>query len=198
MTNSDVINPSLAALLAKEYHKGQDYKLGDPTDPDNYFKVHLTRVAMLTQSLIETNHAISVAWLHDILEDTSIEENYLHELAGTAVFNDVKLLTDKQGRNRRERHIRTYPAIRTSDIATAVKLADRIVNRRNSIELSDKTGDKSFGDMYDDEFPYFFMMLYSPDHKINRPLWNMALQTHMMSKEDFSLYRSIINQEDYK
>jgi (p)ppGpp synthase/HD superfamily hydrolase len=69
-----------------------------------------------------------IAYLHDTLEDTEASEKEIYELFGWGVWKRVLLLTDKPGKNRRERHRNTYPLIAEDPVATFVKLMDRLAN----------------------------------------------------------------------
>lgn len=89
------------------------------------------------------------ALLHDTLEDTATNYNDLVRRFGTDVAELVYAVTDEVGRNRYERHIKTYPKMREHAPAITLKLADRIAN----IEHSIRTGDRGKLDMYMLEHP---------------------------------------------
>lgn len=77
---------------------------------------------------------VMAAWLHDILEDTSVTEQDLFELVPSQVIGLVVAVTNAPGANRNERNHKTYPKIRNfGTLAIALKLADRIVNVRKGV-----------------------------------------------------------------
>lgn len=82
------------------------------------------------------NKIRSAAYLHDILEDTKITKRELENEFDEIVANWVYLITNEPGKNRKERHEKTYPKIRTNPFAVALKLADRIANVSFSIETN--------------------------------------------------------------
>lgn len=102
-----------ARMLARIAHAGQADKFnGEP------YVLHLERVA----DLVEEPEAKIVAWLHDIIEDTEVTEEFLRRLFSNRVVDAVKLLT-RDG-------VLPYQAyivnIRASEnpLAIAVKIAD--------------------------------------------------------------------------
>ena len=78
--------------------------------------------------------------------------------------NVVNLLTDKDGRNRLERHLRTYHAIRRDPDAILIKLSDRRHNHERSIKYGEK-----YAIMYRDEYLRFKFALYNPGQFVE--LW---------------------------
>ncbi len=101
----------------------------------------------------------TAAWLHDLLEDTgtTLTDLYVHGFSA-ATCNLVVAVTNEPGKNRRERHLKTYPKIRKyGKDAVILKLADRIAN----MEFSLKNG--AMAGMYRKEFPEFYDALYRPN-----------------------------------
>lgn len=90
------------------------------------------------------------AWLHDVLEDTPVSFDQLRSVAGPVEASLVQLVTDEPGKNRKERKEKTYPKTRTSPLAVALKLADRIANVENACETK-----YSLINMYRKEHPDF-------------------------------------------
>lgn len=154
-----------AAAYALERHGEQEHgclKIAD----------HLADVAWNVRqhydahvNVLEPEDLIAAAWLHDILEDTPTTLEEVEEKFGFAVANIVNLLTDKKGRNRLERHLRTYHAIRTDPDATLIKLCDRRHNQDRSL----KHGEHWMA-MYLKEYNYFKFALWTP-HKFKK-LWD--------------------------
>lgn len=138
----------VARGLALEAHGDQKYG-------DHPYTKHLQDVAEIVKPYGKT--AVIVAYLHDVVEDTKVTDAEIVELFGERIADHVKMLTDEQGKNRKERKERTNSkfAYSGSDvvyrIARIVKAADRLANVRFSIETknSDKLG------MYMNEYPAF-------------------------------------------
>jgi len=76
---------------------------------------------------------IDAAWLHDVVEDTDVSSDDVFRTFGTRVGALVKAVTNEQGANRKERHLKTYPKIRDTYRAIVLKLADRIANVENCV-----------------------------------------------------------------
>lgn len=71
------------------------------------------------------------AFLHDIIEDTDWTYRDVRKEFGDDIADIVWAVTDEPGRNRKEKHAKTYPKIRADWRAMALKIADRIANTRN-------------------------------------------------------------------
>jgi len=128
----------LAQHYALGAHHNQRY--GDGPFSRHLQMVH-TAVLSARPDDIELQAA---AWLHDILEDTQVQYKELKDLFGVRVAELVFLVTDGQGRNRKERKLAVFAKILdvyskflTDDLpqgedlardAIALKLADRIAN----------------------------------------------------------------------
>jgi (p)ppGpp synthase/HD superfamily hydrolase len=97
------------------------------------------------------------AWLHDGVEDTPTTNDEICERFGDRIGDIVELLTDKEGKNRVERHLRTYPMLRRDPDAILIKLADRRHNQARSIEYGER-----WALMYYREYLYFKFALYNP------------------------------------
>lgn len=101
----------------------------------------------------------AAAWLHDILEDTNITVVELRAFFGHHIAGLVQLVTDEPGKNRKERAEKTWPKIRTSPEAVALKLCDRIANVQASLDI----GPQSLLDMYKKEHKRFRAALTCDD-----------------------------------
>lgn len=112
------------------------------------------------------DHVLSVAFLHDILEDTDVEIGELRDSYGFAIADDVYCLTDEDGANRKERKLRTWHKIRSSPVALYIKLCDRLANTKESLSQEKH----SLLGMYQKEFPLFEAALYIPDSPLE-VLW---------------------------
>jgi len=91
---------------------------------------HLDQVAAKLSEYDEL--ALTVAYLHDVLEDTPIDRGAIVEQFGEFVAECVTLLTDERGVNRKERKSKTYEKLSRvtgpSELALMVKVADRLAN----------------------------------------------------------------------
>ncbi len=110
---------------------------------------------------------VSVAsFLHDVIEDTDVTyDDLVKEFGCTDLADLVQRVTDEPGANRKERKAATYPKIKESEDAIALKLCDRISNVRSCIE------DKNEGllEMYKNEHHEFSEKLRTADVHVS--LW---------------------------
>lgn len=139
-----------AQAFASVKHEGQKY--GD-TEP---YTKHLAHVAeVLLRFKFDDEDLIVAAWLHDSVEDTDATITQIEMMFGRRVADIVGRVTNEPGKNRKERHAKTYPKIQKSMDATTIKLADRIANVESSVEASsDKLG------MYRKEHEAFKALLH--------------------------------------
>lgn len=144
---------TLAIQAAEAFASVQhaDQKYGE----ESYTK-HLAHVAEVLRRFSFTSEDLQVAaWLHDTVEDTGASLTQIEMMFGRNVADIVGRVTNEPGKNRKERHAKTYPKIQASVDATTLKLADRIANVEASIETaSDKLG------MYQKEHKSFRSLLY--------------------------------------
>ena len=137
-------------------HAGQRYNDEAP------YTVHLEHVVGVARRFdLHDPEFICACWLHDIIEDTRTSFSDLSSKFTPGVAELVFAVTDERGRDRDERHRKTYPKIRQAGYrAISLKLADRIANVEYG--LADPNG-KSL--MYAREFPEFVKELYAPAHE---------------------------------
>lgn len=139
---SDVIKARRFAEIA---HANKRYGT-DINGDDIPYTVHLENVLnVLIRFGFTDPILLSAAWLHDTMEDTGTSYNDLKKRFGFDVAEIVYLVTDEKGRNREERHAKTYPEIAKCSKAKLIKLADRIANVEN----------QGLSDMYKKEYPKF-------------------------------------------
>jgi len=124
------------------------------------YTYHLEQVEMALNrfGFVEDFRLRTAAWLHDVIEDTKISYDQIKCGFGQEIADIVYAVTNEMGRNRKERHEKTYAKIRQSRDALALKLADRIAN----MEFSKGT-DSGFFDMYKKEWPGFYNALHSTE-----------------------------------
>jgi (p)ppGpp synthase/HD superfamily hydrolase len=128
----------IATVLAIDAHGTQTYGKGPNCPP--YFFAHITRIqAVLARFGINPNHSdpalaqnykliVIASCLHDAIEDTALTYEEIKSLLGVEVADLVAMVTDRPGKNRKEKHIITYPIIRQCENGRLLKLADRICN----------------------------------------------------------------------
>jgi (p)ppGpp synthase/HD superfamily hydrolase len=106
-----------------------------------------------------------MAYLHDVLEDTSVTFEELKKEFSWQIADVVRKVTDELGKNRKERHLLTYPKTRTDPVAVALKLCDRIANVQHCLTVgTDRLS------MYKKEHAEFKKALYRPDEW--EDIWN--------------------------
>lgn len=105
------------------------------------------------------------AFAHDLIEDTAVTQERVLWYLGPEVEALVAAVTDEPGENRAARHLKTYPKIRDTPLATILKLADRTAN----VEESIRTG-HSLLNAYQKEHPGFRAALCVKDPAA-APLW---------------------------
>ena len=106
------------------------------------------------------------AYAHDLIEDTEITAERICWYLGPEVEALVVAVTNEEGKNRAERHLKTYPKIKATPGATALKLADRTANVEVSIETR-----SPLLEMYAKEHPAFVAALWVPDSP-EQPMWD--------------------------
>lgn len=122
------------------------------------YSFHMDAVASLVRKYGET--AETLAYLHDVVEDTQVTLEDIEKLFGSLVANCVAILTDEPGQNRKERKTKTYAKMAKvtgeENLALLVKAADRLANFRASV--ADKN-DRLI-DIYKSEYPHFKAAAY--------------------------------------
>ena len=105
------------------------------------YSFHLDMVADIVMPYGE--QAQIVAYLHDVVEDTSVSKEQLKETFGDFVADCVGLLTDEPGANRKERKAKTYQKLSLvegpTELALIVKAADRLANVKACIADNKQT-----------------------------------------------------------
>jgi guanosine-3',5'-bis(diphosphate) 3'-pyrophosphohydrolase len=151
----------LAELAALQAHEGQMYGIFP-------YEKHLRDVDRLGEMFgFDENMRVSL-WLHDTIEDTRLRYAKILKAFGKDVAELVYAVTDELGRNRRERHEKTYPKIIAAGWrAIGIKLVDRIANVEHSLN-----DDHELFEMYRREYPEFAQALYNDDHKELKPVWD--------------------------
>ena len=154
--------------LAAEYHKYQQYGFKP-------YLYHLLDVWFEAERFCNENNIkdikmdliLSVSALHDILEDTNIYEIKLKQI-NSKVYTNVKLLTKKPPLDK------YYIKIAKSEIASVVKLCDRICNVRECITNRNYHKLKKYISESKD-----FKIIYS---KFNKPLSNKLERLYLKGR----------------
>jgi (p)ppGpp synthase/HD superfamily hydrolase len=154
--------------LAAEYHKYQQYGVKP-------YLYHLLDVWFEAERFCNQNNIkgikmdviLSVCALHDILEDTTLYENRLKQISNKVYIN-VKLLTKKPPLDK------YYIEISKSEIASIVKLSDRICNVRECIRNRNYQKLKKYISESNK-----FKIIYS---KFNKPLSNKLERLYLKGK----------------
>lgn len=102
------------------------------------YEVHLTNVvSVLFRNDIllfyKNYNLLASAWLHDILEDTTISKEEFIDRFGESIYETVWSLTDGEGNNREEKKTKMYSKLIHNQDGIIIKLADRIANLEFSI-----------------------------------------------------------------
>jgi (p)ppGpp synthase/HD superfamily hydrolase len=120
--------------------------------------VHLDTVASLAEE-VGRPELIEAAYLHDVLEDTSVTREAVAEVFGEEVARLVVAVTDEAGKTRKERHLVTYPKVREAgEAAVMLKLLDRLANVSSP--------HPSLLAMYRSEHEVFREALFRPGHEV--------------------------------
>ncbi len=112
-----------AREFAIEHHGEQRYG-------SHPYAVHLDAVANIAEPFGET--AVTVAYLHDVVEDTEVSLEQLEAMFGSLVARCVAILTDEPGDSRKQRKAKTYQKMSQvsgeTELALVVKVCDRLAN----------------------------------------------------------------------
>lgn len=102
--------------MAEEAHKGQTRRDGRP------YVTHCHAVVLRVEG---DSQAEQVAWLHDVIEDTSVTEQEMRDMdVDPDVVDAVVLLTKPKGGD----YMEYLRRVKTSELATKVKIADMLAN----------------------------------------------------------------------
>jgi (p)ppGpp synthase/HD superfamily hydrolase len=110
-------NKERAILVATAAHSDQKYGIYP-------YVYHLLKVAEIAEELGFEESIIVACILHDVLEDTSLSYHDIRTPFDEEVSDIVYAVTDELGKNRKERHEKTYLKIRDNWKAEAVKACD--------------------------------------------------------------------------
>jgi (p)ppGpp synthase/HD superfamily hydrolase len=106
--------------LAASAHHGQRDKFGRP-----YFDGHVRHVASLVEQWQGSAEAVAAAFLHDVLEKTTLTS---HDLAAAGMPERVRHLVDLLTHDEGQSRVEYIAAIIGDPVATLVKRADHLAN----------------------------------------------------------------------
>jgi|GEM_PF-877763 len=162
-----------AIYHARRWHHKQRYG----REKDKPYHWHLKAVVRnLAIAGVKDADILAAGYLHDAIEDTGKTREDIAALFNDVVADLVWRVTNEPGKNRAERHLKTYgPKILGHVGATTIKLADRIANAEVSF-FDAQLGHTGYWDMYKKEHPAFCQKLYVPtmlaNHDTVAKLWN--------------------------
>ncbi|WP_417843827.1 HD domain-containing protein [Thalassospira sp.] len=104
---------AVAREWAIRHHEGQVDKLG------RAYIDHVSDVAKRASS--HGTEAETVAWLHDIVEDTSVTLEQIEETFGSTIRGGVEGMTRRKGEDYFDDYL---PRVQKNDLARIVKVAD--------------------------------------------------------------------------
>lgn len=127
---------------------------------DQPYIVHLESVAEIVKPYGKS--AQIIAWLHDVVEDTSVRKTEIEQEFGNFIAECVGVLTDEPGADRKEKKAKTYAKMAKTgqelNLALIVKAADRLSNIKACIAF--KRYSKL--EMYKNEHEAFKTAAYRP------------------------------------
>lgn len=131
---------------AREFSVGAH---GEQKYGDKPYGFHLDAVVNLLEPY--GDDAKTIAYLHDVLEDTDVDIRTIEKEFGRFIGKCVSILTDEPGKNRRERKRKTYAKLGgikgEEELALVVCVADRLAN----IQACIAGGNAKFLKMYESE-----------------------------------------------
>lgn len=154
-----------AMMFAMEAHKNQKRKY-----TNNPYSDHLAEVAGIVATIDNNPISISIAWLHDCIEDCGLTEQALIDKFGYDIALGVRDLSDLEVGNRntrkklsRERLRNCYPFIQT------IKVADLISNTSSIIQH-----DPKFAKVYLEEMRLLLDVLTNADERLVKVARNIC------------------------
>ncbi len=134
------------------------------------YVVHLDEVAEIAlhagldlgRDTVVVESIVTVAFLHDVLEDTNVGRESVSRVFGAPAATCAELLSDPPGRNRKERKEALCARLAELDASTfvgqavlLVKACDRLANLRRSVGFHGGAGNADLLRMYREEAEAF-------------------------------------------
>jgi (p)ppGpp synthase/HD superfamily hydrolase len=120
-------------------------------------KIREEYIANENDCTFSLDDAVTVGWLHDTIEDTSVTCEDIYDTFGFDIAEFVDAVTDGKGSTRTERHLNTYYRTRRYNTSIFVKMADRWHNHSRTIANKEVR----FAKDYASEYLYFKFALYN-------------------------------------
>jgi len=160
-----------AMQVAFAAHADQKRKYtGDP------YTSHLAEVAGIVAAATGSDEAVSIAWLHDTIEDTATSFEDLHGIFGLRIAASVVTLSDLEtvgNRAARKAAARVRLAAAPPMVQT-IKVAD-IISNTSSIVLHDP----KFARVYLPECVALLNVLAKADSRLLKMAWNQISKTSL-------------------
>lgn len=153
-------NKERALLVAEKAHHNQSYDIYP-------YMYHVKQVIKIAEELGYDESITIGCTLHDTMEDGTISYNKIKKHFGKEIAEIVILVTDERGRDRIEKHSKTYPDLAKNWKAVVVKVCDRIANMEHSYKY-----DKGLFNMYYNESNKFKDILYSEKDIETHRVWS--------------------------
>lgn len=120
-----------AMQMALDAHKGQMYGGKD-------YSYHLASVVDKCKELYDScdnvENITTVAWLHDVIEDTPVDATMIYYGIGTEIANAVVSVT----KVKRESYSDYIHRVKNNSLGLKVKIADTLCNLEESIRIQDE------------------------------------------------------------
>lgn len=145
------------SLQAREFaviaHDGQTY------GPEEPYTVHLDDVAALVG---DDDTKKTIAYLHDVVEDTPVPLAVVKEAFGPFVAECVSILTDAPGKNRKDRKAASHAKLAKVELSHYAALVVKVADRTANVEACVRKGNDGLLQMYRREQEAFRAAAYRP------------------------------------
>lgn len=126
-----------AMQMALDAHKGKMYG-------DKEYSYHLASVVFKCKELYgsfdNVEKLITIAWLHDVIEDTSVNDTMIYYKFGSEIAEAVVSVTKVKG----ESYSNYIDRVKGSLLGLRVKIADTLCNLEESIRIQDERRIKKY------------------------------------------------------
>jgi (p)ppGpp synthase/HD superfamily hydrolase len=160
---SKLIDISKEFAITKHKEVNHTYSVKGVELPYDYHLTMVYETALRWSHILsekEREWVLSVAWLHDVIEDCRVNYNDLVTLLGFTddairISDIVYNVTNELGKSRKERAMKTYPKIASCIYSVFVKCADRYANTLHSKEEHEFNPKNTMYSKYKQEYRYF-------------------------------------------
>jgi (p)ppGpp synthase/HD superfamily hydrolase len=151
----DLVTRAREYAINKHDNPAESQRYG--TKPYSYHLQMVVDNVMRYKYLLDDNvheDVIAAAWNHDCVEDSDATPKILKQKFNERVANIVHRVSNERGWDNREILFKTLPKIWQCELATFVKLCDRIANGKSSKEGFDDKSKRTY-QRYISEYPIF-------------------------------------------